>query len=55
MMKTQRGITNNIMGLYTRGRVGPQYCSLYSDYILMTEESWYDFRQWNEIFSFSKV
>jgi hypothetical protein len=45
-MKTDKGVINNIMGLYTSGRVGPQYCSLCSDYItsLMTEESWYDVR-----------
>jgi len=45
------------MGLYTRGKLGTQYCSLCSADILslMTEESWYDFWQWNEISPFSKV
>jgi len=57
MMKTQKGIVNNIMGLYTHGRLGTQYCSFYSVFIPspMTEESWYYFQQWNEISPFSKV
>ena len=46
MMKTQKGITNKIMGLYTRGRLELQHCSLYNDYILS---------QWNEISPISKV